>query len=73
LRGVHRFGDAEAEVPDMLAEGDGLVPVDRGRQPGIDIGKGIGDDMDGGKRHAIQRALELRRKCSGRSEAIIFQ
>ena len=28
LRGVHRLRDAEAEVPDVLAEGHGAVPVD---------------------------------------------
>ena len=57
LRGVHRFGDAEAEIPDMLAEGDGAVPVDRRRQPGIVVGERIGDDMRGRERDAVERAL----------------
>ena len=70
LRGVHRLGDAEAEIPDVLAKGDGPVPVDRGRQPRIDIGERIGHHMRRRKRHAVQRALELRRKRPRRREAI---
>ena len=45
LRGVHRLGDAEPEVPDVVAEGDGLVPVDRGIEPGIVVGERIGGDV----------------------------
>ena len=62
LRGVHRLGDAEAEIPDMFAEGDGLVPVDRRRQPRIDIGQRIGHHMRRRERHPVQRALKLCRK-----------
>ena len=54
LRGVHGFGDAEAERPEMAAIGDGGVPVDRGGQPGIHIGERIGDQMRGGERDAIE-------------------
>ena len=62
LRGVHGFGDAEAEVPDMLAEGNGAVPVDRRRQPRIDVGERVGHHMRRGERHAVERALELGRE-----------
>ena len=64
LRGIHRFGDAEAEIPDMFAKGDGLVPVDRGRQPRIDIGQRIGHHMRRRECHAVQRALKLWRETS---------
>src|SRR5207247_4892752 len=37
LRSVHRLGDAEAERPQMPAEGDGALPVDRGLEPRIGI------------------------------------
>ena len=45
LRGVHRLGDAEPEIPDVVAERDGLVPVDRGVEPGIVVGERIGGDV----------------------------
>ena len=70
LRGVHRLGDAEAEIPDVLAKRDGPVPVDRGRQPRIVIGERIGHHMRRRERHAVQRALELCRKRPRRREAI---
>ena len=47
LRGVHRLGDAEPEVPEILAERDGLVPVDRGVEPRIVVGERIGDHVRG--------------------------
>ena len=34
LRGVHRLRDAEAERPEVSAEGDGAVPIDLGIEPG---------------------------------------
>ncbi len=70
LRGVHRFGDAETEVPDMFAKGNRPVPVDSRRQPRIDVGERIGHHMRGGKRHAVQRALKSCRKRPRRREAI---
>ena len=45
LRRIHGFGDAEAEIPEIVAECDGFVPVDRGIVPGIDLGERIGDDV----------------------------
>ena len=54
LRGVHRFGDAEPEVPEIMAEGDGALPVDRGVEPGVDIGERIGDHMRGGIGDAVE-------------------
>ena len=35
LRGVHRLGDAEPEVPQPVPELQRRVPVDRGREPRI--------------------------------------
>ncbi|GCC44836.1 hypothetical protein chiPu_0028942, partial [Chiloscyllium punctatum] len=70
LRGIHRLGDAEAEVPDVLAECDRLVPVDRSRQPGIDVGAGIGNHMGRRERHPVERALKLCRKGPRRRQAI---
>ena len=57
LRGVHRLGDAEAERPQMPAERDGRVPVDRGVEPRIAVGERIGDHM----RRRIGDAIERRR------------
>ena len=57
LRGVHRFGDAEAERPQVPAERDGALPVDRGVEPGIAVGQRIGDDMRGGVGDAVERRL----------------
>ena len=34
LRRIHRFGNAEPEVPQIFAEGDGAVPVDAALEPG---------------------------------------
>ena len=55
LRGIHRFGDAEAEAPQMAAERDGALPVDRGIEPGIGIGQRIGDHMRGRIGDAAER------------------
>ena len=55
LRRIHRLGDAEPEVPEMLAEGDGALPVGRHRKPGIDLGERVDDHVGGGKRNAVQR------------------
>ena len=55
LRGVHRFGDAEAQRPQILAKGDGAVPVDRGVEPRIVVGQRIGDDMRGRIGDAVER------------------
>ena len=59
LRGIHRLSHAKAEIPDVFAERNGLVPVDRRREPRIDVGERIGNHVRGGKRHAVQRALKL--------------
>ena len=47
LRRVHRFGDAEAEVPQIMAKRDGPLPVDGRVEPRIDVGERIGDHMRG--------------------------
>ena len=70
LRGVHGFGHAKAEVPDVLAERNGPVPIDRRCQPRIGIGQRIGHHMRRGKRDAVQGAFEFRRKRSRRRQAI---
>ena len=54
----------------MLAERDGPVPVDRGREPGIVVGERIGDDMRRRERDAVERALEFGGKRPRRREAI---
>ncbi len=73
LCGVHGFRDAKAEIPDMFAESDGLVPVDRGGQPGIDVGAWIGHHMGGRIHHAIELALEFSRKGLGHGRMIGLQ
>ena len=59
LRGIHRFGDAEPEIPDVFAKGDRPVPVNSGIEPRIDVGQRIGHHVGCRKRHAVQRALEF--------------
>jgi hypothetical protein len=61
LGGVHGFGNAEAEIPEPVAEGERAVPVDRRRQPRIVVGKRIGDDVGGG----IGDAREVLRLAPG--------
>ena len=57
LRGVHRFGDAEAERPQVAAKRERRVPVDRGGEPRIDVGARIGDDVRRGERDAVPRGV----------------
>ena len=57
LRGVHGFRDAEAERPQMPAERDGALPVDRGIEPRIAVGERIGDHMRGRVGDAVERRL----------------
>ncbi len=45
LRRIHRFGDAEPEIPQPVPEGEGALPVDGGRQPRIIVGQWIGHHM----------------------------
>ena len=75
LRGVHRFGDAEAEVPEPVAEGERRVPVDRGRQPRIVVGERIGDDVRRGigdaREVAARRASRTGSACRLRRYAVI--
>ncbi len=54
LCGVHGFGDAEPERPQMAAKSDRRVPVDRRRQPGVDIGQRIGHNVRRRERDAIE-------------------
>ena len=70
LRGIHCFGNAEPEVPDVLPKRNGPIPVDRGRQPRIGIGERIGHHMRRGKRHAVQGAFQFRRKNPRRRQSI---
>ena len=79
LRGVHRFGDAEPEVPEVMAERDGLVPVDRGVEPGINVGERIGHHMRGRIGDAVEfrrlAVLRQRDRLAGRvgHEAAVFR
>ncbi len=70
LRRVHRFGNAEAEVPKAVAEGEGPFPVDGRRQPWIVVRQRVGDDMGSGKDHARKifrvTLLELDRRSGQR-------
>ena len=61
LRGVHRLGDAEAERPEVAAELDGGVPVDRGVEPRLAVGQRIGDHMRRRIGDAVERRLGLRK------------
>ena len=49
------------------------VPVDRRIEPGIDVGERIGHHMGGGKRHAVQRAVQPGRKHPRRREPVGFE
>ena len=57
LRGIHRFGDAEAEVPDVLAERDRALPVDGCSEPGVDVGQRIGDHVHRREGDAVEPGL----------------
>jgi len=52
LGGVHRLGDAEPAAPDVAAEGQRPLPVDRGGRNRTRIGERVGDHVDGGVREA---------------------
>ena len=54
LRGVHGFRDTKPKIPEIVAEMDRLLPIDRRIQPGIGVGQRIGDNMRRGKRNAIE-------------------
>ena len=57
LGGVHRFGHAEAERPQVTPEGERRFPVDRGVDPRIVVGERVGDDMSGGECDPVERML----------------
>ena len=61
LRGVHRLGDAKAERPQMTAERDGGVPVDRGIEPRLAVGQRIGHHMRGRIGDAAERLVRFRK------------
>ena len=68
LGGVHGLGDAEPERPQVPAECDGALPVDRGIEPGVAIGQRIGDDMRGRVGDAAERRLrrgQMARRLGG--------
>ena len=74
LRRVHRFGDAEAEVPQIVPKCDGLLPVDGGAVPRVDVGERISHHM----RRRIGDAIEalrllLRRKDDRLARGVGFE
>ena len=54
LRGVHGFGDAEPQIPEIMPEGNSALPVDCRVEPGIDVGQRIGHHMRGGVGDAVK-------------------
>jgi hypothetical protein len=73
LRGVHCFGDAETERPEVAAERNRRVPVDRRGHPGVVVGKRIGDDMRRGKRDARRRVAVGRAPVARPTEPVRLQ
>lgn len=51
---IHGLRNTQAEVPKAVAEAQGSVPVDGGRQPWIVVGEGIGHHMGGGEGDTIE-------------------
>ena len=47
LSGVHGFRHSEPVAPDVAAEGERGLPVDRGRRDGADIGERVGHHVHG--------------------------
>ena len=73
LGGVHGLGDVDAEAPQMAAIGDRGVPVDGGREPRIDIGARVGNDMSGAEGDAVEGRRGGRREGTRRAEAESLQ
>jgi hypothetical protein len=55
---VHGLGDLEAEIPEMMAEGESTVPINRRAPPGIGLAERIGDNM-GGRVNDPRKGLRL--------------
>ena len=53
LRGVHGLGNGEAQVEEIGAKGECLLPIDRRLSGWVGIAQRIGDDMGGGKGDAV--------------------
>ncbi len=63
LRGVHGVGDAEPPRPDVVAEGEGGVPVDLGRLAGSVVGERLRHHVRGRVGHpARERMPRLRER-----------
>ena len=54
LGGIHRLGDAEAEIEQMVAESERFLPVEDRRGGGIARLQRIDDDMSGGEGRAVE-------------------
>ena len=54
---VHGLGDSEAQVPEMAAEGERALPVDRHVEPGVLRGEVVVDHVRRGERDAVPVAL----------------
>jgi len=55
LRCVHGLGDPQPVAPDVASEGEGSLPIDRGRCVRARVGERVRDHMDGGVREARAR------------------
>ncbi len=62
LCGVHRLGDAEAEVPQIFAERHRALPVDRGGDPRVVDRIGVGDDVRRGEGDAVEVVLAVQQR-----------
>ena len=54
LSSIHRFCNAEPEIPKVMPKVDGLLPVDCGVEPGIDIGERVRHYVSRRKRDAVE-------------------
>ena len=70
---VHRFGNAEPQFPQMRSKGDGAVPVDVGIDPGVVVGRRVGNDMGCGIGDSVERAVRSLGEIARRAGFVLFQ
>src|SRR5262245_26056984 len=54
LCGIHGLGDGEAEIDEVMAEGEGLLPVEDRRGRRLAALERIDHDMGGGEGYAVE-------------------